>query len=171
MEQFRNIDERFLIDFCGVIFDTEKDKFYTPKNNYIRIYPGIYINKSKSIYKVWQKELEQYYINLGYKLVCDYEPKFSRKYMVNSKGEVVDIERGQKVLAKRHGKHMLWENGKESSVHVLVYKAFVGDFNGVIIHKDGNKFNNHIDNLYLKEFNEAGWETAWKNSNHTRWNK
>lgn len=160
MEQFRNIDERFAISFSGVIFDTEKDKLHTPKDNYILIYPGIYINKSKSIYKVWQKELEQHYINLGYKLVCEYEPKFSRKYMVNSKGEVIDIERRKSVVSKRRGNAVIWEEGKESSVHVLVYKAFVGDFNGVIIHKDGNRFNNHIDNLYLKEFNEAGRETA-----------
>lgn len=160
MEQFRNIDERFAVSFDGVIFDTEKDKLYTPKNNYIRIYPGIYLNKSKSIYKVWQKELEQYYINLGYKLVCDYEPKFSRKYMFNSKGEVIDIERCKSVVSKRKGNAMIWENGKESSIHVLVYKAFVGDFKGLIDHKDGNKFNNHIDNLYLKEFNGTGQETT-----------
>lgn len=153
MEKFRNIDERFAISFEGVVYDKQKDKIHTSKDNYVRFYPGIYINKSKSVYNVWQKEMEQYYINKGYKLVCDYEPKFSRKYMINSKGEVIDIERKQSVVSKRRGNATIWENGKESCIHALVYRAFVGEFNGFICHKDGNKFNNSVDNLYLKEFN------------------
>lgn len=153
MEEFRSLDERFSINLKGVVYDKQKDKYYRNDGNYIQTSCRKHFNKSKSVYKVWQKELEDKYKEHGYKLVCDYEPKFSRKFMINSSGEVVNIERGQKVLAKRHGKHMLWENGKESSIHILVYKVFVGEIKGQVCHKDGDKFNNNVDNLYLNGYN------------------
>lgn len=151
MENFKDINERYEINFSGVIRDKVKNKYYRTKGNYIRISPKCYFNKSKTIYKVWQKELEHHYISRGYKFVCDYEPKFSRVFMVNSKGEIINIKRGVRVLAKKHDKEMLWEDGKEGSVHIIVYKAFIGEITGFVLHKDGNRLNNNADNLYIEE--------------------
>lgn len=93
-----------------------------------------------------------------------YEDKYfdEPKYEVSNYGRIRNIKTRHimKISAKK-GRDCAWFHykikDKQTSVNVpqLVYKLFSNDkprvknFN--VFHKDGNKLNNHIDNLYVLE--------------------
>lgn len=87
-------------------------------------------------------------------------------YAVNNVGEVFRLPSGSKkqTLGKRgYFTVSLYKNGerKTATVHRLVAKAFVPNPQNkpFVNHKDGNKLNNHVDNLE--------WVTGAENKMHS----
>lgn len=74
--------------------------------------------------------------------------KINNNYLVSNTGEIAN-QKSQKILqgSLRNGYKRVTINHKQYSVHILVYETFKGMIHGVIDHIDGNKVNNHIDNL------------------------
>ena len=68
----------------------------------------------------------------------------------------------QKIDKENSCRVSLWKDGKEQThlVHRLVAKAFIPnpENKGFVNHKDGNRQNNHVDNLE--------WNTYEENQNH-----
>lgn len=81
--------------------------------------------------------------------------EFNNYYITNS-GKVIS-KRGMREISSfvdntGYLQIVLYRDGKRhyKRIHNLVYTAYVSEQNGLFInHKDGNKLNNHIDNLEL----------------------
>ncbi len=72
-------------------------------------------------------------------------------YLINVDGEVFKGERKLKVQRNEYLSYVLNVNGKQTyqSLHRLLAICYIGEpgENQVVNHKDGNKYNNNIDNL------------------------
>lgn len=152
--EFRSIDNDFEINLEGAVRNKHTWRTYFPKDGYIKITINnkkVYFNSNKCVYDVFKSEVINHYLDKGFKMVSDFAP-FSDVLMVNNKGEVWNIKRGKQISVKRGDILRLEEQGKTIAIHKLVYMAFVGDpGNKDVKHKDKNKFNNNIDNLYIGE--------------------
>lgn len=103
----------------------------------------------KEIWKPISKDL--YYID---SLIGDYE--------VSNKGRIRNVKTGKFIhpFKTRDKTRLKWTNHKTSHgwastlqflVDHTVYQTFVGDcYGNVVYHRDGDNFNNEVDNLYIK---------------------
>lgn len=85
------------------------------------------------------------------------------KYSVDTNGIIVNETTGQILKGRIHnGYHLVCINQKYHPVHRFVAMAFIKrDKNrNFVNHKDGNKSNNHVDNLE--------WCTHQENMNHAK---
>lgn len=75
------------------------------------------------------------------------EIPFLKSYYVSKEGSIAN-EKGRILLGSLRGGYCRVRiGGKNYSVHRLIYETFKGPIKGKIDHIDGNKTNNHIDNL------------------------
>ena len=104
---------------------------------------------TNEIWKPISKDL--YYIG---SLIGDYE--------VSNKGRIRNAKTGKFIhpFKTQNGKSLKWTNHQNANgwnctlqflVDHTVYQTFVGDCYGkVVYHRDGDNFNNEVDNLYIK---------------------
>lgn len=102
------------------------------------------------------------------------------EYHISDHGQVKSYKRGNErimkpsligVLGNQYLAIGIWVNNKRKmhKIHRLVAKAFIPNHQNKphVNHKDGNKLNNHIDNLEwatAKENQQHAWQTGLKES-------
>ena len=100
-------------------------------------------------------------------------------YLVDEQGNVYSeyVSAGKHGLKKRrerkklsppisgNGYRYVKIKGKKYLVHRLVYETFRGKANKLVLHKDGNKLNNSIDNLYGGDHKDNAIDTV-KHGSH-----
>ena len=70
-------------------------------------------------------------------------------YLVSSHGRIMSVKTGiiRKPFVRKGYYCITFTGGKKVNVHRIVAGTFLGEFNGVINHKDENTLNNRVENL------------------------
>ncbi len=77
---------------------------------------------------------------------------FIKDYFVSEAGDVAGPKKMLKPLASPNKTFFYFINGRGHQAHRLVAQLFIGDIvNKKVLHKDGNKKNNHYSNLIIKD--------------------
>ena len=91
-----------------------------------------------------------------------YMSSYIGNYEISNKGRIRNVKTGKFIhpFKTYDKKRLMWTNhkrinGNDSTLQFLVdhtvYQTFVGDCYGKhISHRDGDYFNNEVDNLYIK---------------------
>lgn len=94
------------------------------------------------------------------KLYPYYESLVNQVYEVSNYGRIRNSKTGKiinpfvtqnRYIWTMHYNTCGWNYTLQFLVSHTVYETFVGDcFDKVVYHRDGNKFNNNVDNLFIK---------------------
>lgn len=78
-------------------------------------------------------------------------PQGKRKYKVNRKGQILSVRTGEILVPQlqKNGYYNIKIGCRTFNIHRIVAEAFIPNNEELpcINHKDGNKFNNNVDNL------------------------